>query len=79
MWHQYTVRSDDRDGLMARLDEAGVGYGVYYPTPIHELPSFGLDFDLPETTRAAREVLSLPCRPDLTEAELNTIITAVNA
>jgi perosamine synthetase len=79
VWHQYTVRSDDRDGLMARLDEAGVGYGVYYPTPIHELPSFGLDFDLPETTRAAREVLSLPCRPDLTEDELNTIITAVNA
>jgi perosamine synthetase len=78
VYHQYTIRSEDRDGLMARLDAAGVGYGVYYPTPIHRLPSFGLELDLPETERAAREVLSLPCRPDLTEADLEQIVTAVN-
>jgi perosamine synthetase len=78
VYHQYTVRSDDRDSLMARLDEHGVGYGVYYPTPIHRLPSFGLDLDLPETERAATEVLSIPCRPDLTEQELSAIIEAVN-
>ena len=79
VYHQYTVRSEDRDGLMAKLDEHGVGYGVYYPTPIHRLPSFQLELDLPETERAAREVLSLPVRPDLTEDELATIIEAVNA
>lgn len=79
VYHQYTVRTDDRDGLAARLDEHGVGYGVYYPTPIHRLPSFDLDLDLPETQRAADEVLSLPVRPDLTEDELATIIRAVNA
>lgn len=79
VYHQYTVRTDDRDGLIARLDEHGIGYGVYYPTPIHRLPSFDLDLDLPETERAAREALSLPVRPDLTEDELATIIQAVNA
>lgn len=78
VYHQYTVRSDDRDALMARLAAAGVGYGVYYPTPIHRLPSFGRDTVLPETDRASGEVLSLPCRPDLTAEELETIIEAVN-
>lgn len=78
VYHQYTVRSDDREALMARLDEAGVGYGVYYPTPVHRLPSFGLELDLPATEAAAHEVLSLPVRPDLTDDELSTIVMAVN-
>lgn len=79
VYHQYTVRSDDRDALVARLEDAGVGYGVYYPTPVHRLPSFGLDLDLPATEAAAAEVLSLPVRPDLTDDEIDTIVTAANA
>ncbi|HKJ54797.1 MAG TPA: DegT/DnrJ/EryC1/StrS family aminotransferase [Nitriliruptoraceae bacterium] len=79
VYHQYTVRSDDRDALTARLDDAGVGYGVYYPTPVHRLPSFGLDLDLPATEAAARDVLSLPVRPDLTDDEIDAIVSAVNA
>lgn len=42
------------------------------------LPSFGLDLDLPATEAAAAEVLSLPVRPDLTDDEIDTIVTAVN-
>ncbi|MEO2104159.1 MAG: DegT/DnrJ/EryC1/StrS family aminotransferase, partial [Actinomycetota bacterium] len=79
VYHQYTVRSADRDGLLAHLRGAGIGAGVYYPTPVHRLPSFGLELDLPETERAAREVLSLPVRPDLTDQELETIVGAVNS
>ena len=79
VYHQYTVRSDDRDALQARLTERGVGSGVYYPTPIHRLPSFGLDLDLPETERAAQEVLSLPVHPALSDEDLETIVKAVNA
>lgn len=78
VYHQYTVRSGERADLMARLDHAGVGYGVYYPTPVHRLPSFDLQLDLPETRLAAAEVLSLPVRPDLSDAELDTIVAAVN-
>jgi dTDP-4-amino-4,6-dideoxygalactose transaminase len=58
---------------------------VYYPTPIHRLKPFlaadgGLsrDWDLPETDRAAAEVLSLPVHPSLTPRELDRIVEAVN-
>ena len=77
VYHQYTVRSADRDGLAARLADQGVGCGVYYPIPTHQLPSFGLELDLPETARAAREVLSLPVHPSLTSDDLVKIVEAV--
>jgi dTDP-4-amino-4,6-dideoxygalactose transaminase len=77
VYHQYTVRAQDRDGLQQRLSERGVGSGVYYPTPIHRLPSFALELDLPETERAAREVLSLPVHPALSEQDLEVVATTV--
>jgi dTDP-4-amino-4,6-dideoxygalactose transaminase len=78
--HQYTIRvSGDRDGFRQALaDEHGVGSGVYYPIPNHRLPSFRLDLDLPETERAAREVISLPVHPSLSQADLEQIVHAVN-
>jgi dTDP-4-amino-4,6-dideoxygalactose transaminase len=91
VYHQYTIRVGDeveggRDGLRARLPERGVGSGVYYPIPIHRLPSFQRDDvlsrvsgELVETERAAREVLSLPIMPTLTQAELEKIAAGVNA
>lgn len=81
VYHQYTIRvSDDRDGFARALaDEHGVGTGVYYPIPSHRLPSFGRTLDLPETERAAREVLSLPVHPALSTDELMAIAAAVNA
>src|SRR5665647_3427648 len=49
VWHQYTIRVGvDRDGFAAALAaEHGVGSGVYYPIPNHELPSFAREQDLP--------------------------------
>lgn len=81
VYHQYTIRvvGHDRDAFVEALAAAGVGSGVYYPTPCHRLPSFGLDLDLPETERAAREVISLPVHPSLTHDQLETIAAAVNA
>ncbi len=80
VYHQYTVRvpGHDRDAFAAELAARGVGSGVYYPIPNHRLPSFGLALDLPETERAAREVLSLPVHPALTEADLESVVTVVN-
>jgi perosamine synthetase len=80
VYHQYTIRvPDDRDGFAAALQaEYGVGSGVYYPIPNHRLPSFGLTLDLPETERAAAEVLSLPVHPSLTQPDLDRIAEAVN-
>jgi dTDP-4-amino-4,6-dideoxygalactose transaminase len=82
VYHQYTVRvPHDRDAVRDRLAAKGVGSEVYYPTPIHRLKPFlkaGSGWDLPETERAAAEVLSLPVHPSLTENDLDRIAGAVN-
>ncbi|MEV8264270.1 DegT/DnrJ/EryC1/StrS family aminotransferase [Microbacterium sp. NPDC077057] len=83
VYHQYTIRvPEDRDGFVAALKaEHNVGSGVYYPIPNHRLPSlapYAPDLDLPETERAAREVVSLPVHPSLSQDDLDRIVTAVN-
>ena len=84
VYHQYTIRvSDDRDGFVRALkDEYQVGSGVYYPIPNHRLPSlspYAPSLDLPETEKAAREVVSLPVHPSLSSDDLERIVAAVNA
>jgi perosamine synthetase len=79
VYHQYTIRvAGNRDEFAAELGRRGVGSGVYYPIPNHRLPSFGRTEDLPETERAAREVLSLPVHPSLSTADLEHIAATVN-
>jgi perosamine synthetase len=59
-----------------------VGCGVYYPVPNHELVSlarFAPDRELPQTRRAADEVISLPVHPSLSQADLERVAAAVNA
>lgn len=81
VYHQYTIRvPEDRDGFVAALrEEYAIGSGVYYPIPNHRLPSFARPEDLPETERAAREVVSIPVHPSLTDGDLDRIVAAVNA
>ncbi|MFJ4166464.1 DegT/DnrJ/EryC1/StrS family aminotransferase [Microbacterium sp. NPDC089698] len=84
VYHQYTVRvPEDRDGFVKALkEEHNVGAGVYYPIPNHRLPSlahFAPGVELPETERAAREVVSLPVHPSLSQNDLERIVAAVNA
>ncbi len=81
VYNQYTVRSSRRDALKAHLEKAGIGSAVYYPVPLHLQPCFRtLGYAagrFPEAERAAREVLSLPVFPELTDAEQDRIIDAV--
>lgn len=81
VYHQYTIRvpGHDQDAFVEALADRGVGSGVYYPTPVHALPSFGLTLDLPETARAAREVISLPVHPSLSQSDLEKVAQAVSA
>lgn len=83
VYHQYTIRVvDDRDEVVRRLrEEFQVGSGVYYPIPNHRLESlqqFAPGLDLPETERAAAEVISLPVHPSLDQSHLDRIVEAVN-
>ncbi len=81
VYHQYTIRvPEGRDAMVSALrDEYQIGCGVYYPIPTHRLESFRRDLDLPETERAAAQVLSLPVHPSLSEEDLTRIVTAVNS
>ncbi len=85
VYHQYTIRvgADDRARIVEELrDQYNVGSGVYYPIPNHRLVSlakYAPGLDLPETEKAAAEVISLPVHPSLTDADLERIVTAVNA
>ena len=83
VYHQYTIRvAEGRDEVVRRLrEEFQVGSGVYYPIPNHRLESlqrFAPGLDLPETERAAAEVLSLPVHPSLGQGDLDRIVEAVN-
>jgi dTDP-4-amino-4,6-dideoxygalactose transaminase len=81
VYHQYTIRvQGDRDAFAKTLlEEHGVGSGVYYPIPNHELPSFNKSLDLPVTRIAAAEVLSLPVHPGLSDADVDRVVAGVNA
>ena len=84
VYHQYTIRvSEGRDELHECLrSEFNIGSGVYYPVPNHRLPSlakYAPGLELPETERAASEVLSLPVHPSVTAGDLDRIIAAVTA
>jgi len=80
VYHQYTIRvvGHDRDKFISELEKRNIGSGVYYPTPIHRLPSYNKSLDLPETEKACREVISLPVHPKLAPGQLHRIIIAVN-
>lgn len=83
VWHQYPVRSERRDALQAHLAEAGVGTGIHYPIPIPELEAMEVlrprcaPEGLPVAGAWAREELSLPVHPDLTDEQVDHVIEAV--
>lgn len=80
VFHLYVVRSADRDDLLARLREHGVGAMVHYPVPVHLQPAYAGRIpgsnNLPNTERIAGEILSLPIYPELTDAEVYKVVAA---
>ena len=84
VWNQYTIRvhKRHRDTLKSWLDERKCGTAIYYPVPLHLQTCFqSLGYErgsLPETERAAEEVLSLPIFPELTRSEQDRVIREVN-
>ena len=83
VFHQFTVRvANDRDGLLQRLQEAGIGSAVHYPIPIHQQPiirklGYG-EGSFPVAEAAAQHVLSLPVHPQLGPEDVEYIAATVN-
>lgn len=83
VFHQYVVRTPDRAKLQQHLETRNVETGIHYPAPIHRQPAWqgqwGDGPALPVVERVAKEILSLPMHPDLTDAEVEQVICAVEA
>jgi dTDP-4-amino-4,6-dideoxygalactose transaminase len=81
VYHLYVIRTERRDPLLASLKARGIEAGVHYPLPVHLQPAFqylgGLKGQLPETERAAAEVLSLPLYPELEDAQLRHVTETI--
>jgi len=81
VYHQYTLRSANREAIGAALTGAEIGWAIYYPVPLHLQPVYAFlgygEGSLPEAERAAREVLALPVFPELTPEEVDAVAIAV--
>jgi dTDP-4-amino-4,6-dideoxygalactose transaminase len=83
IYNQFTLRvkGGKRDALQAHLKERGIGSAIYYPICLHEQPCFASlgckPGQFPESELAAKEVLSLPVYPEMTEAMREEVATAI--
>ncbi len=81
VYHQYVIRVKERDALLAYLRERGIGAQVHYPVPVHLQPAYAdlglLPGSLPETERAAAEILSLPLYPEMRREAVEIISEAI--
>lgn len=77
VYHQYTVMVENRDDVNKKLNDAGIGTGIYYPIPINEQPYYkGLGYgskDTPVSSEVAKKVLSLPVHPAVSKEDLDLI------
>lgn len=81
VFNQYTLRAPRRDALCEHLKKRGIGHRIYYPLPLHLQPCFEhlgyLPGRLPESERAAGEVVSIPLYPDLTVQQQEEVASAI--
>lgn len=78
-YHQYTIKCNDRENLINKLKENEIGFGIYYPKPLHyysHLERYGHD-DLKTSESLCQEVLSLPVHPALTQEDLEKIVNVI--
>ncbi len=82
VFHQYVVRTPERDRLREHLRAAQIGTGIHYPVPVHLQPAYRgrlgeFPAGMPETTHAMREILSLPIFPQLRADHADHVITEI--
>jgi len=78
----YSLRIDNRDQVVQRINELGVPNAIYYATPLHQMPAFegyAPQGGLPQTEKIAGEIFALPMHPYLTPDQVDYICDAVEA
>jgi dTDP-4-amino-4,6-dideoxygalactose transaminase len=82
VWHQFVIRTLDRDGLVRHLSECGIQTQIHYPVPPHLQPCYRGSLDhnlLPLTESLHNDVLSLPISPVMTQSQVTAVISGVNS
>jgi len=81
VFHQYTVRTPERDELRTYLSERGIETAVHYPLPLHRQPALSrlpsARQAYPVSERAALEVLCLPVAPEIADRDVDRVIAAI--
>jgi dTDP-4-amino-4,6-dideoxygalactose transaminase len=81
VYHLYVIRVADRDELKQYLDEQGIGTGLHYPVPLHLQKAYEMlgyrEGDFPVSENAAKEILSLPMFPTLTEEQQDHVAESI--
>ena len=81
-WHLFVVRHPQRDELKRHLESHGIGCALHYPLPLHLQECYAnlghKAGDFPVAEKAARECLSLPIYPELTDAQIQRVATTIN-
>jgi dTDP-4-amino-4,6-dideoxygalactose transaminase len=77
-WYLYTIALKNRDKLLKKLNEKGIGAASYYPTPVHKTPFYKVKTKLPITDWAASNVLSLPVHPKVTSKNIEFIAKTIH-
>ncbi len=80
IYHQYTIRVENRDELQKFLTSKNIPTAIHYPIPLHLQPAFrgyAEEGSLPQAELAAKQVLSLPMHPDLLEEEVEYIANSI--
>ena len=77
VYHQFVLRLTDRDRIQTDLNDRGVRTLIHYPVPIHHQPAYTATaccpLPLPETESAAKEILSLPMFPELSNQDIDWV------
>jgi dTDP-4-amino-4,6-dideoxygalactose transaminase len=83
VYHVFTIRTPAREHMQTELNAVGIATGIHYPIPVHLQPAYAdLGYkagDFPNAETAAREVLSLPLFPEMTDAQISEVASAVRA
>jgi len=81
VFHVYAIRSQQRDKLQSFLHERGIQSGIHYPIPCHLQKAYADPAypagSFPHSEAAAREILSLPMFPELTNEQIQTVSAAI--
>jgi dTDP-4-amino-4,6-dideoxygalactose transaminase len=81
VYHLYVIRTENREGLMVHLKDAGISTGVHYPIPLHMQQAYqSLDYApgaFPVCEKVASEIVSLPMFPQLQREQQKRVVNSI--